>query len=166
MIPIIEAALVAAMLALYLEQRAQRNAAREVAARQQAALAELLEELASLRSTLVASGAAERAAKLPPSRPEAPLPSVERKVVTVTRDDNPVHTRATVEAPAPAGWGKPAEPADEPPSTKPSTRPSASQARPRARDRRRELAHLREQGHRARAHRGGGGRARAGPRSR
>ena len=66
-----------------------------------------------------------RAPKMPPSPALAapaptppPLPSVEREVVTVTRDDDPVHTRPTVEAPPPT-TGKEHAP-DEPPSTKPS----------------------------------------------
>ena len=165
MIPIIGAALVAAVLALYLEQRGERKATQKLAAQQHALLGEVLEELVSLRSTLVASGAAERAAKLPPSRPPVtmgaplgeapssapkppaarsvpapPLPSVERKVVSVTRDDNPVHTRATIEAPAPPGWGearpKAPEPASAPAGAKdnpPSTKPSTSQSRRRER---------------------------------
>jgi hypothetical protein len=145
MIPLIGAALVAVVVALCLEHRGERKAARECAALQQAQLGEVLEELVSLRSALVANGAAERTAKLPPSAPApvvrsipAPaLPSVERKVVTVTRDDDPVHTRATIEAPAPAGWGEAQQKAPEPASANddapPSTKPSASQARPRER---------------------------------
>jgi hypothetical protein len=145
MIPLIGAALVAAVLALYLEQRAERRAAAKLATLQQARIAEVLEELISLRSALVASGAAERAAKLPPSAHEGgsrpppralpALPSVERKVVSVTRDDDPIHTRATIEAPAPDGWGGPphASPAPQPASAEdagpPSTQPSTSRAR-------------------------------------
>ncbi len=56
-----------------------------------------------------------------------------RRVVTVRRDDDPVHTRATVEAPAPSGWGEPRQHPDEPSDEKddepPSTKPSASRER-------------------------------------
>jgi hypothetical protein len=127
MITLIGAALVAAVLALYLDQRAERKSATKRAAQQQAGIAEVLEEVVALRSALVASGAAERAAKLPPARA---LPSVERKVVSVTRDDDPVHTRATVEAPAPDGWGEPPHAAPAPPA---SAKPSTSEAGPRER---------------------------------
>jgi hypothetical protein len=146
MIPIIGAALVAALLALYVDQRGQRKATQKLAAEHYARIGEVLEELVSLRSTLVASGAAERAARLPAPRsvPAPALPSVERKVVSVTRDDDPVHTRTTLEAPAPPGWGEarqkapepasaPADASDDPPSTKPSTKPSTSQSRRRER---------------------------------
>ncbi len=140
MIPLIGAALVAAVLALYLDQRAERRAARASTAQQQARIADLLEALVSLRATLVATGAVERATKLPPSAPAeaprsiapqvaVPLPSVERKLVSVTRDDDPVHTRATVEAPAPDGWRPPRTRLSRPPmrATTPS-RPAPSRA--------------------------------------
>jgi len=159
MIPLIGAALVAAVLALYLDQRAERRAAHALAAQQQARIAEVLEEVASLRSALLASGTAERTAKLPPCLPEAgggpqtrvpratgtpvpkalgPFPSVDRKVVSVTRDDDPIHTRATIEAPAPDGWRAPSVPPPrrangvevDPPSTQPS--PSRARRRERA----------------------------------
>ena len=150
MIPLIGAALVAAVVALYLDQRAERRAAQALAAQQQARLAEVLDALLSLRSALVASGAAEREAKLPPSAsiqaprsiappPAGSLPSVERKVVSVTRDDDPVHTRATIEAPAPDGWGtrpttpRPTSEAAPEGAEPPSTKPSPSQERYRAR---------------------------------
>jgi hypothetical protein len=97
-----------------------------------ALLAEVLQELVSLRGELVASGVAERSEKLPPpaasppalsasplaSTKPPPLPSVLRKVVSVTTDDHPDHTRATVVAPPPAGTIGSND--DEPPSTKPS----------------------------------------------
>ena len=76
-------------------------------------MAGVADQLGSLRSEMVATGTAERAARLPspPKRAAARnapssvprLPSVERGVVSVTRDDDPVHTRATV-----AGWPAPA----------------------------------------------------------
>ncbi len=125
-------ALVGLAIALALYLRAERVATRSLIARQGAKIVELTDELAALlRSTMIAAGAAERAAQLPPEPPgpatrqlpgaarpaaSAPaLPSVERRVVSVTRDDNPVHTRETVEAPPPATDH------EEPPSTKPST---------------------------------------------
>ena len=145
MIPLIRAALVAVMVALCLEQRSDRRAAQARAAKQDAQLGAVLEELISLRSALVASGVAERSALFPPPAPSsAPrflpalaLPSVERKVVSVTRDDDPVHTRATIEAPAPSGWGASRPRLAQPPSADdtepPSTKPSPSHAQPRER---------------------------------
>jgi len=101
--------LVLVVVGLYL--RHERTATRARLVEQDARIAEVVGDLASLRGTLVHVGAAERGAKLPPPPIPAgatpwlragPLPSVERHVVTVTRDDDPVHTRATV-AEAPAG---------------------------------------------------------------
>ena len=77
-------------------------------------MAGVADQLGSLRSEMVTAGTAERTARLPspPKRagagaksapsPVPRLPSVERSVVSVTRDDDPVHTRATV-----AGWPAP-----------------------------------------------------------
>jgi hypothetical protein len=69
---------------------------RKLADQQQATLGEVLEELTSLRSALVASGAIERPARLPPD-PPLPEPSP---------------------PPAPRSTGRVQAP-DEPPSTKP-----------------------------------------------
>ncbi len=99
------------LLALVIRhQRRERAARQQLTDAQSKGFAEVLDELTSLRSALVATGAAERTARLLPAPPPAPLPSVARQVVSVTRDDDPIHTRPTVEAPPP----------DEPPSTKPS----------------------------------------------
>jgi hypothetical protein len=145
MIPLIGAALVAVMVALCLEHHSERRAAQARAAKQEAQLGEVLEELVSLHSALVATGAAPRSAQLPPpapspaprSPPALALPSVERKVVSVTRDDDPIHTRATIEAPAPSGWGESRQRLPEPPhaddAEPPSTKPSPSHAQLRVR---------------------------------
>jgi hypothetical protein len=90
-------------------QRRERTAGQQLADAQSKGFAEVLDELTSLRSALVAAGAVGRPPRLPPA-PLPPLPSVARQIVSVTRDDDPIHTRPTVEAPPP----------DEPPSTKPS----------------------------------------------
>ena len=182
MIPLIGAALVAVMLALYLEHRSNGRPTRAARRSRSAQLGEVLEELVSLRSTLVASGAAERArqaaalSSAPRSVPAPALPSVERKVVSVTRDDDPVHTRATIEAPAPPDGERRGRRLRSPRAAchanddrrAPSRAPSRAPARHgRASGRLgRELAHLREQGGAARPHRGRRGRARAGPRPR
>jgi hypothetical protein len=126
---IVFAALVVAA-ACGLNLRASRKLGK-LGERQSALLAEVLQELGVLRGELVANGVVERSAKLPPrvasppgpaASPSAstkppPLPSVSRKVVSVTRDDHPDHTRATVEAPWPAGI---LERSDDAPPTKPS----------------------------------------------
>jgi hypothetical protein len=116
-----------AALGIFLNLRASRKL-EELGEEQRALLAEVLQELGALRGELVASGAVERSAKPPPapSRPAPaaspsakppPLPSVSRKVVSVTRDDHPDHTRATVEAPRPAGI---LASSDDAPPTQPS----------------------------------------------
>jgi hypothetical protein len=103
------ALLVALLVLVARHARRERTTRQELADAQSKGFAELLDELTSLRSGLVATGVVERSPRLPPA-PSLPLPSVAREVVSVTRDDDPIHTRATVEAPPP----------DEPPSTKPS----------------------------------------------
>ena len=114
--------------------RGERKAARTRADEQKALFREVLEELILLRTALVARGAVEAPAKMPPASPKAPrpaLPSVARQVVPVTRDEDPIHTRPTREAPPPAGEVRVVE--DEPPSTKPSQSrevPAKSSPRP------------------------------------
>ena len=72
----------------------------EVRAAKEEVLDQVLGAIGSLRSDLAIARAlaATPAAPASPSAPPAPTP---RKVVTVTRDDDPVHTRATVVAPPP-----------------------------------------------------------------
>jgi hypothetical protein len=114
-------------LVLAAARRREHAVSVKLAAEQRSALGQLAEEVTSLREALLSSGAVERPAKLPtaaplpakspPPGPVPPLPSVKREVVTVTRDDDPAHTRPTVEAPSLLGEVHAAE---EPPSTKPS----------------------------------------------
>lgn len=97
----------AAMMAAYLRNEGKTQ--RKVAAEHQAVLGEVLEELSSLHSALVASGVVERLAKLPPPSPAGqPRPT--------TNDD---HARKTREVPAAAALLALTKP-EEPPSTKPS----------------------------------------------
>jgi len=130
MIPILGAALVAVVVALYLEQCRQRSTTRQRFAVQDAKIGELLDELVSLRSTMVATGAAERGAQHPPAPlnaeaqraaiPAAPvrtLPWVARRAVDVTRGNEPLYTRKTVAEDA----GAANDQEEHPPSTKPSS---------------------------------------------
>lgn len=105
-----------ALILSTLHQRRERAASRSLATEQRAALGQLAEEVTSLREALAHSGAVAGPAKPPPIVPKT-VPLVKREVVTVTRDDDPIHTRPTVESPPPAGE---ACSADEPPPTKPS----------------------------------------------
>jgi hypothetical protein len=107
----VASALVLTLLALLARHQLRERTARlRLADAQSKGFAEVLDELTSLRSALVTSGAIERSPRLPPAPFPSPLPSVARQVVSVTRDDEPIHTRPTVERPPP----------NEPPSAKPS----------------------------------------------
>jgi hypothetical protein len=112
--------------------RSERRATRKLASQHDAKLGDVLQEISLLRSDLVVAGVVARSAKLPPpaASPREPvkspppaasgpaLPSVARKVVSVTRDDHPDHMRATVVAQPPTGSVGSTH--EEPPSTKPS----------------------------------------------
>jgi hypothetical protein len=113
-----------AVMARYL--RTESSTHRKIANQQQAAISELIEELTSLRSALLASGTVERSARLPPPSPSPEKPAaLPRRVVSVTTDDDPVHVRETKVQPAADALVDATKP-DDPPSTKPST----STARP------------------------------------
>jgi hypothetical protein len=116
----------AVVVAAYL--RSERRISRTFADRQQALLGEVLTELTELRSALVASGAMEGVERAPTAL-RLVLPSVERRVVSVTRDDDSVHTRPTIEVPPPAGGVRADE---EPPSTMPSPGRAIPAAAPRS----------------------------------
>lgn len=108
------------LMAAYL--RSEGKTQRKLVAEQQAVLGEVLSELASLHSALVASGAVERLARLPPPSPSAAgskPAGLPRRVVPVTKDNDPVHTRKTMEIPAADALVALTKP-EEPPSTKPS----------------------------------------------
>jgi hypothetical protein len=94
-------------LGLYLRDR---KATRRLFAAQDARITELTDDLGSLRMAMVDAGAAERGAQLPPPPSVAKAPAFPRspgglplRPVSITRDDDPSHTRATVVAPPPEG---------------------------------------------------------------